>query len=541
MKTYKLFMLTTVVTLSMFNTGCTESDELTEIKPASEQQEEPSDSTESTNDEFAQALAAIQGVYNVKIDDVKDENNGEVRRYYTFFFNQLIDHNDPSTGYFKQQVRIRISRNGLTAPVVLYTNGYNMDDVKSCNASEITDYLDANTLWIEHRYFNNSLPEPFEDLDFTYLNADQAAQDLHAIVSIMKNTVFKQSGKWVSTGISKDGITTALYAYYSDIYGWDDIDLYMPFCAPFLEATPESCDDPKVGQYLYDVCGSGYPAESEEYIAYQCLRQIPTALIQNKELRDASLRLFHEKCPTEYVEVINTFGRDEEKATAGALHLYFHFLFNKFSYVPFKTWACMVPDTSDVQQMSEFVMLDVSELMQTIEGGNTYGYEYTSDPAVSEPRVLSDDELLNLRGTLSTMPYYVQAVRELGNTRMDLSSVNGLHFPGSTSDFGFFAATVSHQFDLSVLYQRYAPQWDGGLLMKNFRQWVKTQNKYNMIFAYSYNDPWTAGAIDESTNPKVKRIICKNGIHNDSFLNSECYTEEEKQLLLSWVHDFIGL
>lgn len=536
-------MLTAVVTLSMFTTGCTESDELTEIKPSSEQKEEPSDSTESTSDEFSQRLAAIQGVYNVEIDDVKDENSGEVRRFYTFFVEQLIDHNDPSTGYFKQQVRISISKKGLTAPVVLNTCGYNMNEVKSCNVPEITDFLNASTLWVEHRYFNNSLPEPFEDLDFTYLNADQAAHDLHAIVSIMKNTVFKQGGKWVSTGVSKDGITTALYAYYSDIYGWDDIDLYMPFCAPFLEATPESCDDPKVGQYLYDICGSGYPAESQEYTAYQRLRQIPTALIQNKELRDASLRLYHEKDPQNYVDVINTFGRDEEKVTAGALHLYFHFLFEKFSYVPFNMWASLVPDINDVKQMSQFIMMDEGELRQKIKGENTYGYdyEYEPDPAVSEPKVLSDDELLAMRGTLSTMPYYVQAVRELGNTRMDLSSLNGLHFPGSTSDFGFLAATVSRQFEVSVLYQRYAPQWDGGQLMKSFHQWVKTQSKYDMIFGYSYNDPWTAGAIDESTNPKVKRIICKNGTHDDSFLDPEFYTEEEKQLLLSWVRGFLGL
>ena len=129
----------------------------------------------------------------------------------------------------------------------------------------------------------------------------------------------------------------------------------------------------------------------------------------------------------------------------------------------------------------------------------------------------------------------------MGNIRLDLSSLDGLNFLGSVNDFGFLAATVSHQFDLSVLYHRYAPQWDGGKLMKNFRQWVKTQNKYNMIFGYSYNDPWTAGAIDESTNPKVKRIICRNGIHNDQFLNSDYYTEAEKQQMQDYIRNFIGL
>jgi hypothetical protein len=287
-----------------------------------------------------------------------------------------------------------------------------------------------------------------------------------------------------------------------------------------------------VGQYLYNVCGSGYPADSQEDIAYQRIRQIPLALIQNKELRDACLRLYHQKDPSEYVEIINTFGRNEEMVTAGVLYVFFHCLFDKFSYVPFNTWASMVPDTSDVERMSEFIMMNSEELEHINDGGNTYGFDYTYEPSANEPKAKSDDELLLYRSFEPDMPYYVQAVRELGNIRIDFSSLDGLHFPGSTSDFGFLAATISHQFEMSVVFQRYSHQWDGGQLMKSFRQWVKTQNKYNMIFAYSYNDPWTAGAIDASTNPKVKRIICKNGTHNDYFLNPKYYTEEEKQLLL---------
>lgn len=537
MKTNKIFMLTMVMALSMFTTGCTESDEIDEIILAQEQQEEPSDTPQPISDEFSKALGAIKNVTDVQVEDLVMEGSGEIR-YYTFYWAQLVDHNDPSKGYFKQQVRISISKNGLTAPVVLYTHGYEMSETKDCDEPEITNYLNASTLWIEHRYFGNSLPEPFENLDFTYLYADQAAQDLHAIVSTLKQTVFKESGKWVSTGVSKDGITTALYAYYSDKYGWDDIDLYMPFCAPFLEATAESCDDPKMGQYLYTTSGSGYPAGSQEAIAYQRIRQIPTMLIQNKELRDACLRLYHKKNPDDYVEVINTFGRNEESVTAGILHIYFENLFRKFSYVPFKKWAGMIPDENNVAQMCSFILLNDKELQDVIE--NIEAQDKTSEQTGNEPKALSNDELISLRSTDPIMPYYVQAARELGNIRMDLSSLNGLNFPGSTSDFGYLAATVSHQFDVSVLFERYASQWDGGKLMKDFRQWVKTQSKYNMIFAYSHNDPWTGGAIDDSTNPKVKRIIARNGTHNDSFLDPDCYTEEEKQQLLGWVRDYLG-
>ena len=545
-------MLALVMTLSMFTIGCTESDELTDITP--EKKETPSETPEPISDDFTKALADIKEVSDVKVEDVEEKDvEGTVKntyRYYTFFFSQLVDHKAPSNGNFKQQVRIRLSKNGLSAPVVLYNHGYNMSSAKDNFVPTMTKYLDATTVWIEHRYFGNSLPEPFENLEFTYLNADQAAQDLHAIVSVLKQTVLKESGKWISTGVSKDGITSGLYAYYSDIYGWNDIDLYMPFCAPFLEASPESCDDLKMGQYLYKVCGSGYPAGSVEDIAYQRLRQIPTELIQNKELRDACLRMYHQKDASEYIEVINTFGRDEEKATAGLINLYFNQLYDKFSYVLYKKWAPLVPELKDTEKMAAFIALSASELQAIIDLMKDLGDldiddddddDTTSKSSVKDPRVYSDNELLMLRDVDPTMPYYVQAVRELGNIRLDLSALEGLNFPGSTNDFGFLAASVAHQFEVSVLYKRYANQWDGGKLMKSFRQWVKTQNKYNMIFCYSFNDNWTGGAIDESTNPKVKRIICRNGTHNDYFLNADYYTEAEKQQLLGYIRNFIGL
>lgn len=535
--------------LSMFTIGCTENDELTEIQAANEQEQKnvPSVPSPPLSDELSATLAATQGISDVVVEDSINELKNEKYRFYSFNYDQLIDHTAPSKGTFKQRVRIRIGKSGLTAPVVLYTHGYNMpDDFKDSYAPEMTNYLDASTLWVEHRYFGKSQVDPVKNLEFTYLNADQAAQDLHAIVSLMKQVVFKQSGKWVSTGISKDGITTGLYAYYSDKYGWDDIDLYMPFCAPYLEATPQSCDDPKIGQYLYKNSGSGYPQGSVEDIAYQRIRQIPTTLLQNKELRDACLRLYHQKVPDEYVEVINTYGRDEEKATAGLLNNYFMSLFDKFSYILFKKWAPLVPEISDTERMAEFILMDKNDLQAYIKQLESSAldynnYQYVAEVETKEPRAMTDQEILAFWDITPEMPYYVQAARELGNIRLDLSSLNGLNFPGSSNDFAFLAASVSHQFEVSVLYQRYAHQWDGGQLMKSFRQWVKTQDKFNMIFCYSANDPWTGGAIDESTNPRVKRFICKNGVHDDNFLDSDYYSEAEKQQLIGYVRSYLGI
>lgn len=567
MKHYKIFVLTVAVALSMFTIGCTESDELTEITPSHPQQEqeqkdEPEPEPEPLSDEFSEQLAAL-GFTDVQVSDTQYGDNKETTRSYTFFFNQLVDHFDASKGTFKQRVRIRLNTaKDLTSPVVLYTHGYNMPALTSSHVPELTNYLNANTVYVEHRYFDKSLPEPFENLDFTYLNADQAAQDMHAIVSLLKTTFFKNSGKWLSTGVSKDGITTGLYAYYSDKYGWDDIDLYMPFCAPYLKATPASCDDPKMGQYLYEESGKGYPVGSQEYIAYQRIHKIPTSLLQDKELRDACMRYFHQKDAGTYLQVINYFGRSEENATAALLTTYFNNLFDKFSYVLFKKWSSFVPDVDAaiapattetekankamaVARVAEFVFMTSDELLSLINNAqgqySNVHVDGAGTPGVQEPYTYTDEDLLYMRYDDLSMPYLVQAVRELGNVRLDFSALDGLNFPGSSGDFGFLAATISQQYELSTLFHRYANQWDGGALMKSFLQWVKTQNKYNMIFCYSANDPWTGGAIDESTNPKVKRFICRNGTHNDYFLKPDYYSEAEKQELLGYVNSYLGM
>ena len=244
-------------------------------------------------------------------------------------------------------------------------------------------------------------------------------------------------------------------------------------------------------------------------------------------------------------------------------HIYVGKLFDKFSYVLFKQWAPIVPDVDAaiatattkqeqatkakaIEQLATFIFMDdkaLEKYLKTPKTGKKVSNNDGTDKQATakEPLKYSDADLLNFRSEDPTMPYYVQAVRELGNIRYDFSVLEGYKFPESTNNFVSLIASVSHQFETSMLYNRYASQWDGGQLMKSFRQWVKTQNKFNMIFCYSANDPWTGGAIDESTNPKVKRFICQNGTHSDYFLNKDYYTEEEKQQLLGYVNSFLGM
>jgi hypothetical protein len=103
--------------------------------------------------------------------------------------------------------------------VVLVTSGY------TCTGNyptELSDILDANQIAVEHRYFGESTPE---NAGYEYLNLQQATADLHHI-----NTIFREIYKnaWVSTGISKGGVTTTFYKYFYP----DDVDASVPYVAP---------------------------------------------------------------------------------------------------------------------------------------------------------------------------------------------------------------------------------------------------------------------------------------------------------------------
>ena len=523
MKARLTLVLTVAIALSMMTIGCTGDDYMKEVVAKGEEQPEQPEQPEEPEvlpitDDFSEALAAVEGVSDVRIED---SSNGA--RFYYFSCNEPIDHNNPALGTFKLRACINLSSDGTTAPVALVTRGYGLRDTTDdmyYSIPTIAKYLNATTLWVEHRYCGESQPEPKSNIEFTYLYADQTSQDLHAVVSKIKQTVLKQSGKWVSTGVSNDGITTALYAYHSDKYGWNDIDLYMPFCAPFLEGTPESCSDQKVGQYIVNECGKNYAPDTKQGIAYERLRKVPRALLENKELRDACMRRFHVTQYAFYLDILINFGRSEENATAGVLFIFYYHLFGKFSYCPFKMWADLVPEVDD---MVDFIFMTDDELIEELTKTRT---------------VYSDEQLKKRRYQDSGFAYDVQATRELGNVRYDYSLVDGMHLEDSTTDFGHLALEISKLFEYSTLMSRYAHQWDGGQLMKSFRQWVKTQNKYKMIFTYSANDPWTGGAIDESSNLMVKRMIVKEGTHSDKFMGGT-YSDEERETIEKYINDYL--
>ena len=562
---YYLLALLTVMML----VGCTEDNSMSEFKYPTEEQE-------GSVDEVLKALKAVPGIYNVqyapegvdideKNDDKKAGSDGKNEaKCYSFSFEQPVDHHNPQLGTYFQRCWLKFK--SVDKNVVVLTHGYALFNY----LTDMAKQLDANELHIEHRYFGESLPEPFEDLKMTYLDADQQARDIHNIVSALKQHFFK-TGKWISTGTSKDGITTALQAYYSDMNGWKDFNVYVPFCAPFMTGTTYtdgtfSCNDTNASAYMRDVCGNGYPAGSKEAIAYERLRKIPELICTNQYIREAAIRACYNAFPDEFARVLEQYnnksalstGDKTKDETAYAVHIYYSMLFNKFSYVAFYTWAGIVPDltplinnTATVEQWSffmQFITWDDKKLGEYLEKINkpkkapaTTRADEGSTPINTE---LSEEQwaFLRFRRETSSAPYRIQAFKELGYAEDNYDFVNGTGFLTAAE-----CERVNYQFTNQYLYSQSAQsglyKQDCGQLMTNFRKWVETEHTQPIIFVYAYNDPWTGAGIGDDTannNPMIERVVDGLAIHNDYFLHRSFYTIESEKMIVSALNKFLG-
>ncbi|MDR1161310.1 MAG: aminopeptidase [Tannerellaceae bacterium] len=147
---------------------------------------------------------------------------------YVVRVTQPLDHQHPELGAFTQ--RVVVAHAGFDRPTVIVTEGYGGSYAMTPRyQEELSRLIQANIVFVEHRYFLESTPEP---LNWAYLTAENSAYDLHHVT-----TIFKQiySGKWVSTGISKGGQTTMIYRAYFP----DDVDFSVPYVAPLNRAVED--------------------------------------------------------------------------------------------------------------------------------------------------------------------------------------------------------------------------------------------------------------------------------------------------------------
>ena len=567
MKQIRYYMLAALATMMLV--GCTEDNNMDAIP-------QPVPAGIPETDEVIKALSDIPGVTNVRLVDEENTDDysgaGETESLeanrragetayvpsYTFSFEQPIDHNNPELGTYLQACRLRYK--GAEKNVVVLTHGYNMEYYDT----DLATQLDANQLNIEHRYFGQSLPEPFDNVDMTYLNSNQQARDIHNIVSTLKKYLFK-TGKWASTGTSKDGITTALQAYWSDYYKWTDFNVYVPFCAPFLTGTDytdgtHSCNDITPGTYLKDVCGYGYEAGSKEVIAYERLRKIPQLICTNAKIRAAANKAVYQADPASYGKIIEQYnakspmstGDQTKDVTAFTLYTYYNALFSKFSYVQFYTWADIVPDLKPLEDgtatedqwifFMQFIVMDSKALDKYLAD------QQKKKTSQAMRRGLTKEEeqwdFLRFRRESPRAPYNIQAFTELGSADNDYSLVNTTGYLKADD-----CLNVNYMFSTQALYEKCGKagiyKQDGGYLMKDFRKWAETESTQPIIFVYAYNDPWTGGGISDeaiSKNPNMLvKVVDGLATHTDVFLHREFYTKESETTIVNALNKFLKL
>lgn len=140
---------------------------------------------------------------------------------YEIMVKQPLNFKDTLDGFFLQ--RVIVADKGINNPVVVITEGYDAHNaVKPEYINELCPILEANQVYIEHRYFGKSVPEP---LNWDYLTVENAANDHHHIIQLFKK--YYQS-KWISTGISKGGQTAMSHRKFFP----EDVDVTVAYVGP---------------------------------------------------------------------------------------------------------------------------------------------------------------------------------------------------------------------------------------------------------------------------------------------------------------------
>jgi len=164
-------------------------------------------------------------------------------RAFLLSFDQPLDHGNPMAGTFKQ--RVVLLHKSKASPMVLYTSGYSLFELDGL--SELGTALGANQLSTEQRWFGESRPANVTPESWNLVNIEQAAKDHHRIVQALEPFY---SGKWLSTGHSKGGMTSIFHRRFFP----QDVDATVAYVAPISYADPDPRYVPWLNQIGVEQC-----------------------------------------------------------------------------------------------------------------------------------------------------------------------------------------------------------------------------------------------------------------------------------------------
>lgn len=168
-------------------------------------------------------LQKLQEIDGVTVTEITPRDS-QYSRAFQIDFTQAVDHNSSSGATFKQRAYLYHSKEDL--PMIMNTAGY-VTGVRS--SGELGRMFSNNYITINHRYFRNAEPASKE---WQYLTVKQSADDLHSIREKLKGIY---TGKWLTTGASKGGMTALFYKYFHR----NDIDATVAYVAPIMTGLPD--------------------------------------------------------------------------------------------------------------------------------------------------------------------------------------------------------------------------------------------------------------------------------------------------------------
>ena len=411
--------------------------------------------------------------------------NDYFRSVYSVEFKQYIDHNNKALGTFTQTVELGF--NGFDKTNVYVSSGYMISDNNSYypGENELAFLLNCNYVFVEHRYFNKSLPV---DIDYStnttwqYLTTEQAASDAHEIVTQFKRIL---DGKWLSTGASKGGMTTELYAYYYP----GDMDLYVPYVAPMCE----SFADTRMIKFIYEEAGNDRYGETK---AAQMRNDILSFQLKMLEWRDTLAPQFYQYGLDSHAVYSNYLTQD---------NLYdscvLEFAIGYWQYYQ---------NASTITRCLNMAESNATELRNK---QNAFFSEFVS---VTSP----GDVSLNNAFT----PYYIQAYQELGNYGYDFSYIRNALPEGVT-------LTVTEQQEADLMWKLVLNENQLALPRKEIMEpkisnMLATTND-QFIILYGSSDPWYSVRPQDVERDNISIYVDTKHTHDTSVSNFPKSVREE--------------
>lgn len=177
-------------------------------------------------------LVRLKAIAGLTVDELPTDVPGY--RAFALGFDQPVDHANPQQRFVQHATLLH---RDTTSPLIVATTGY-WDYIRDRRV-ELTRLVAGNQISIEHRFFNQSRPEP---ADWTQLTVRNAAADQHTIIAALRAIYV---GKVATTGASKGGMT----AIYHRRFFPDDVDASFPYVAP----QSLSDRDPRYMEFLTSV------------------------------------------------------------------------------------------------------------------------------------------------------------------------------------------------------------------------------------------------------------------------------------------------